>query len=90
VAVMRRPPDLPAIEAALRRLPRPERRLALLARAGPVYQRPPFVFQVQGAEPAAVEDALHRLTDRGHVPEALRLAHLIGAAVLRGESGRRA
>jgi hypothetical protein len=33
---------------------------------------------------------LRRLTDCGNVPEALRLAHLIGAAVVKGESGRQA
>jgi uncharacterized protein len=90
VAVMRRPPDLAAVERAVRRLPRPERRLALLARAGPVHLHPSFAFQVRGADPDAIADALRRLTDRGNVPEPLRLAHLVGAAVLRGESGRRA
>ena len=90
VAVMRRPPDLAAVERALRRLPLPERRLRILARAGPVHSRPPFHFQVAGADPEAVADALERLTDRGHVPEALRIAHLVGAAVRLGESGRRA
>lgn len=90
VAVMRRPPDLAAVERALRRLPRPERRLRLLERAGPVHLAPPFAFQVRGAAPGPVAEALARLTDRGHVPEPLRLAHLIGAAVQLGESGRRA
>jgi endonuclease V-like protein UPF0215 family len=90
VAVMRRPPDLAAIERALRLLPRAEERLSVLRKAGPVHERPPFYFQVRGAEPGAVGDALARLTDRGHVPEPLRLAHLIGAAIVRGESGRRA
>jgi uncharacterized protein len=90
VAVMRRPPDLPSIERALRRLPRPAARLRLLERAGPVHVRPPFVFQVQGAEPDDTAEALQRLTDRGHVPEALRLAHLIGSALVHGESGSRA
>jgi len=90
VAVMRRPPDIEAVERAVRRLPRPERRLALIARAGPVHVHPPFAFQVQGASPGAAADALRRLTDRGNVPEPLRLAHLVGAAVRRGESGRRA
>lgn len=89
-AVMRRPPDLGAVERALRRLPRPERRLRLLRRAGPVHLVPPFAFQVRGAEPGPVAEALARLTDRGHVPEPLRLAHLVGAAVRLGESGRRA
>ncbi len=90
VAVMRRPPDLAAVERAVRRLPRPERRLAWIARAGPVHVRPPFAFQVRGAPPDAIAEALRRITDRGNVPEPLRLAHLVGAAVRRGESGRRA
>jgi endonuclease V-like protein UPF0215 family len=90
VAVMRRAPDLVAMERAIRRLPGAERRLALLQAAGPVCTAGRFTFQVAGAEPLAVADALARLTDRGEVPEALRLAHLVGAAVERGESGRRA
>jgi len=90
IAVMRRPPDLAAVERAIRRLPRPEKRLELLRRAGPVHRRGSFTFQVQGAEPDAAGRALARLTDRGAVPEPLRLAHLVGAAVRTGESGRRA
>lgn len=90
VAVMRRLPDLPAMERAARRLPRPEARLALLRRAGPIHQAGPFVYQVCGAEPAATGAALARLTDMGNVPEALRLAHLIGGALAYGESGKRA
>jgi endonuclease V-like protein UPF0215 family len=90
VAVMRRPPRLDAVEAALRHLPRPAARLERLQRAGPIHRLGGFVFQVQGATPEEAADALARLTDRGKVPEALRLAHLIGAAVRTGESGRRA
>lgn len=90
VAVMRRPPDLAAVERVLGRLTRPARRRAILGRAGTIHHRPPFTFQVAGAEPDVTERVLHRLTDRGHVPEALRLAHLIGAAVVGGESTRRA
>lgn len=90
VAVMRRPPDLAAVERAVRRLPRAERRLELLRRAGPIHLSGPFTFQVRGADPEAAGRALARLTDRGAVPEPLRLAHLVGKAVERGESGRRA
>ncbi len=90
VAVMRRPPDLDAVERAVRVLPNPARRLALLAAAGPVHRSGPFTFQVAGAAPEEIGRALARLTDRGAVPEPLRLAHLVGAAVRRGESGRRA
>jgi endonuclease V-like protein UPF0215 family len=90
VAVMRRPPDLAAMERAIRRLPGPERRLRLLAAAGPVHRRGPFAFQAVGADADGIGRALARLTDRGAVPEPLRLAHLVGAAIRRGESGRRA
>jgi uncharacterized protein len=90
VAVMRRPPDLAAVEAAIRRLPGADRRLAVLRRAGPIHRLGGFVFQVQGAGPEPTASALARLTDRGRVPEPLRLAHLVGVAVRLGESGRRA
>jgi endonuclease V-like protein UPF0215 family len=90
VAVMRRPPDRPAIDRALRRLPRPEKRSRLLDRAGPIHRQGSFVFQVQGAGPGVIAAALKRITDTGNVPEALRLAHLIGSAIVTGESGRRA
>jgi len=90
VAVMRRPPDMAAVEDAVRKLPRSERRIALLHRAGPIHITPPFVFQVRGALPQEVGPALALFTDTGKVPEPLRLAHLIGGAIARGESTRRA
>ena len=90
VAVMRRQPDLAAIELVIRRLPRAEERLLLLQRAGTIHADPPYFFQVCGQSPEVTAAALRRLTDCGNVPEALRLAHLIGAAVMKGESGRSA
>lgn len=90
VAVMRRQPDMSAVEQALQRLPDPQERLAVIQRAGAIHAHPPFYFQVCGAGPAVIAQVLQRLTDCGHVPEALRLAHLITSAVVKGESGRQA
>jgi hypothetical protein len=87
VAVMRRMPNLSAVEQAIYRLPQPEQRLQILRRAGTIHAYPPFFFQVCGACPKVIFSVLERLTDCGKVPEALRLAHLIGAAVVNGESG---
>lgn len=87
VAVMRRKPDLTAMAEPISRLPYPEKRLELLRSAGTIYEYPPFVFQVCGEHPDVIASVLQRLTDCGKVPEALRLAHLIGAAVIKGESG---
>jgi hypothetical protein len=59
----------------------------LLRRAGIIYAFEPFFFQVCGEQPEVIARVLQRLTDTGKVPEALRLAHLIGAAVITGVSG---
>lgn len=90
VSVMRRPPNLEAMEYVIRQLPDPQRRWAILQQAGTIHPHPPFYFQVEGADPAVIAPVLERLTDRGHVPEALRIAHLVTAAVVKGESGRQA
>ncbi|MDX9719178.1 MAG: DUF99 family protein [Myxococcota bacterium] len=47
-------------------------------------------FQVQGTNPELAARALAQLCDRGQVPECLRLAHLIGSAVITGQSSKRA
>ncbi|HLP86990.1 MAG TPA: DUF99 family protein [Nostocaceae cyanobacterium] len=90
IAVMRRKPDLNAIFDAMQNLPEPEKRMAVLQQAGQIYQYPPFYFQVCGAAPEITAKILQRLTDCGKVPEALRLAHLISSAVIKGESGKQA
>ena len=90
VAVMRRAPDLEKIHEALRVFEDHERRRALLERAGAIHAQGGFTFQCAGVEPEVAARALATLTDQGQVPEALRLAHLIGAAVMTGQSSSRA
>ena len=90
VAVMRRQPDLAKVHAVLERFEDAPYRLRLLERAGPIHEEGGFVFQVVGAAPSVVAASLAAVTDQGRVPEPLRLAHLIGAAVRTGQSGRRA
>lgn len=90
IAVMRKQPNLNAMMYVIKQLPYPEKRLEILRRAGCVYEYSPFYFQVCGVEPEIAAQVLQQLTDCGHVPEALRLAHLITSAVVKGESGRQA
>ncbi len=90
IAVMRRHPDMKAIEAALQNLPESQLRMDAIRNAGIIHHDKPFYFQVRGCEPKTAARVLHQLTDQGHVPEALRIAHMIGAAVQTGQSGRRA
>ena len=90
IAVMRRAPDLEGMRQIIAKLPEPELRLERLMRGGPIHERAPFVYQVAGIDPDEGHQVLERVTDTGHVPEALRLAHHIGAAIKTGQSGRRA
>jgi len=87
VALMRKQPKLQKMKDAMSRLSNYEQRLVILQQAGEIYSFPPFFFQVCGERSEIIARALPQLTDRGKVPEALRLAHLIGAAVINGESG---
>lgn len=92
LSIMRKAPDMPGIERALERMGpgEKERRLPIIQRAGPIYHHGPFCFQVQGLGPDLAGRMLATVTDTGHVPEALRLAHLIGAAIATGVSSKRA
>jgi uncharacterized protein len=94
VTVTRKKPDLGAIERALRRRFDDWReRLAIIRRHevdgirtghGTVW------VTYVGASRTEVEEALSLTTMRGVLPEPLRIAHLIAAGIVRGESRGRA
>lgn len=90
IAVMRRQPNMEKVRAVLAQFEDAPYRFDLLERAGPIHEEGGFVFQVIGEAPSVVGRALAAVTDQGQVPEPLRLAHLIGAAVKTGQSGKRA
>lgn len=90
LSVMRKHPDLKAIDKALQKFPDYQERKQLIDSAGKIEQSADFVFQCAGITPEPAAQLLAKTTDTGKVPEALRLAHLIGSAVKTGESGKRA
>ena len=89
-AVMRRRPEMDNFRAIFRHLPDEAERLRCTEAAGEIHEIDRWIFQCHGEAPDTIAAALSRLTDRGNVPEALRLAHLIGSAVKLGESTNRA
>ena len=94
VTVTRRRPNLAAIEAALKRkFDDWEDRLATIRRhaieAVPTRHSDLYVTYVDATR-AEVKEALALTTVRGALPEPLRVAHLIAAAMVRGESHGRA
>ena len=94
VTVTRRKPDLGAIETALRRrfddwedrlrLMRRHRIEAIRVRQGTLW------ISYVGTDREAVQQALRLTIIRGVLPEPLRIAHLIAAGIVRGESRGRA
>ena len=90
VAVMRRPPNLERFKHVTQQLPESEERWRRTQAAGPIHQIDGWTFQCVGEETGTIAKVLDRLTNNGKVPEALRLAHLIGSAVMLGESTNRA
>lgn len=90
IAVMRKIPDLRAIDEALRNFTDYDKRRSLIDQAGAIYEIGGNVFQTAHINPGVASKVLSRLTDTGKVPEALRLAHLIGSAIKTGESSKRA
>lgn len=94
VTITRRKPDMASIEKALRhRFTDWQERLAILRKHGveamPTKHNPLYVTYV-GAGRGEVREALALTTVRGALPESLRVAHLVGTAIVRGESHGRA
>jgi endonuclease V-like protein UPF0215 family len=91
IVVARRPPKLDEIRAALFRNVRgATRKWRLIERAGPMEQVGPVWIQRAGITLDDAARVLARATIHGHVPEPLRVAHLVAGGLVRGESRGRA
>lgn len=94
VTITREEPDLAAIERALRkRFEDWEDRLARMRRHGVEAIRTGHAtvwVSFVGTDRPSVQEAIALTTVRGVLPEPLRIAHLIAAGIVRGESRGRA
>jgi len=94
VTVTRRKPDLAAMETALRRrFDDWEERLHVIRRHGVESIRTThgsLWITYAGTTSVEVREAVRLTTVRGVLPEPLRVAHLVAAGIVRGESRGRA
>lgn len=94
VTVTREAPDLEAMEAVLRTKFEDWAGRASILRRHPLHTVPtahkPLHVTFVGATLPEVKDILRTSTVRGAMPEPLRIAHLIAAALVKGESRGRA
>ncbi len=91
LVVARRAPDLDAIrKALLGRVRGGARKWALVRRAGPMEPAGDVLVQRAGLTADEAGELVGRLAVHGHVPEPLRVAHLIAGGVTTGCSRGRA
>ena len=90
LVVVRRLPDLAAIQKALLKLPHGEQKWALIEQLGPPEPAGKVYVQRVGLTAEEANLVIDRFTLHGHIPEPLRIAHLIAGAVVDGHSRGRA
>ncbi|WP_297498962.1 DUF99 family protein [Thermococcus sp.] len=91
IVVVRKRPDVEAMEKALRKhFPDAENRIELLRKAPPLVEVIPerLYIQAVGADYEKAGEIVRVTTRTGLIPEPLRLAHMIASAVMTGESKR--
>lgn len=89
IVIMRKFPNFERIKKALKRFDDWEDRWANVIEAGEVYSvdRPePVYIQIHGIEREDAEDIVRLSTTRSSIPEPLRVAHIIAAGIVTGES----
>ncbi len=90
LVVMRRRPDLVAMRDAIERVPGGASKWALIEAAGPIEPVSRVLVQRIGLSLEEARALLDATTLHGHLPEPLRLAHLIAGGVTTGTSRGRA
>jgi endonuclease V-like protein UPF0215 family len=89
IVIMRKYPDFTKIKKALKRFNDWEERWKDIKDAGEVYKienKEDIYIQINGIELEDAEEIIKLSTTRSAIPEPIRVAHLIAAGVVTGES----
>lgn len=89
IVIMRKIPNFESIKKALKKFDDWENRWANVIEAGEVYKvenTEPVYMQIHGIEMEDAEDIVRLSTTRSAIPEPLRVAHIIAAGIITGES----
>ena len=89
IVIMRKIPNFEHIKKALKRFDDWEDRWANVLEAGEVYKvdnPEPIYMQIYGIEREDAEDIVKLSTTRSAIPEPVRVAHIIAAGIVTGES----
>jgi hypothetical protein len=89
IVIMRKIPNFDRIKKALKRFDDWEERWENVLEAGKVYKvdnQEPIYMQIYGIGKEDAEDIVKLSTTRSAIPEPLRVAHIIAAGIITGES----
>lgn len=85
IVVMRKYPDIKKIKETLKKIGMKEK-ISLLDAAGKIYHYNNICYQICGLKRKKAEEILKITSTHSYIPEAIRVAHLIGSALVFGES----
>ena len=94
VVVMRKMPDMRAIEKALTNLNFKTKRLEIIKKAGQIYEgkvqeKSDIFFQFKGIEEEDARELIRISSMHSNIPEPLRVSHIIATGVVKGESTKK-
>jgi endonuclease V-like protein UPF0215 family len=85
IVITRKDPDLQNIKRILKKL-KMERKIKFIDEAGPPKKVGKIYVQIAGIDLEKAKGFIKLTATRSYIPEPLRLAHLIGAGLVKGES----
>lgn len=89
IVIMRKIPNFDRIEKALKRFDEWEDRWANIIEAGEVYKvenSEPVYMQIHGIDRKDADEIVRISATRSAIPEPIRVAHIIAAGIVKGES----
>jgi len=94
IVVMRKMPDISAIEKALTNLNHKAKRLEIIKKAGQIYEgkvqeKSDIFFQFKGIEEDDAREIIRISSMHSNIPEPLRVSHIIATGVVKGESTKK-
>lgn len=85
IVVMRTYPNFPKIERALKKLNKKDK-IKLLRKAGEIHKVNKIHIQVYGMSLQKAKQVIKITTTHAHIPEPIRIAHIIASGIKEGES----
>jgi len=89
IVIIRKSPDVAEMKNLLKRLKMNDK-IKILSKAGKVYDAGKIFVQIRGIDIDGAREIVKISSTHSYIPEALRVAHMIGHALKKGESRGRA